>query len=195
MPYSHLKVLLLCVLLFSAGYSQQLIASEEVDHNLSEARKLAREFNARLRGKLELAMSEGGPLEAIEVCKTHAPGITESLQEQHITVKRTSLGIRNPANAPDQWESRVLTFFDQEKEAGADVTSLEHFALFKKEDGDTFRYTRAIPTGPVCLICHGENIAPDITEALSATYPADAARGYKLGQVRGMVSIVIREPR
>ena len=195
MPYSHLKVLLLCVLLIAVGYSQQVIANEEIDHNLSEARKLAREFNARLRGKLELAMSEGGPLEAIEVCKTHAPGITESLREQHIAVKRTSLGIRNPANAPDQWESRVLTFFDQEKEAGADVALLEHFALFRHEDGEVFRYTRAIPTGPVCLVCHGENIAPDIAKALDAAYPADAARGYKLGQVRGMVSIIIREPR
>ncbi|MCJ7558024.1 MAG: DUF3365 domain-containing protein [Gammaproteobacteria bacterium] len=195
MPYSHLKVLFLCVLLIPAGYSQQATADEEVDHNLSEARKLAREFNARLRGKLELAMAEGGPLAAIEVCSTHAPGIAERLQEQHITVKRTSLGLRNPTNAPDQWETRVLTFFDQEKEAGADVTELEHFALFRNEDGEVFRYARAIPTGSVCLICHGENIAPDIAEALDAAYPADAAKGYKLGQVRGMVSITIREPR
>jgi hypothetical protein len=194
MPYSYLKVLLLSLLLIPAGCGQQVNADEEVDHNLSEARKLAREFNARLRGKLELAMAEGGPLEAIEVCSTHAPGIAERLQEQHITVKRTSLGLRNPANEPDPWEQRILVFFDEEKEAGADVTDLEHFALFRHEDGEVFRYARAIPTGPVCLVCHGDNIAPDVAQALAERYPDDAAKGYQVGQVRGMVSITIREP-
>jgi hypothetical protein len=195
MTFSHLKVLLTSLVLITICPGGVTWADEEVDHNLSEAQKLAREFNARLRGKLELAMAEGGPLHAIDVCRTHAPGIAERLMEQHITVKRTSLGLRNPANAPDPWEKRILEFFDQEQAAGADVADLEHYALFRHEDGDVFRYTRAIPTGPVCLVCHGENIAPDLAQAIDALYPADAARGYKAGQVRGMVSITIREPK
>lgn len=195
MKHPHLKFLLLSAFLFQAGQGQIASADEQVSHNLSEAQKLAREFNARLQGKLHLAMADGGPLHAIDVCRTHAPGIAERLMEQHITVKRTSLGLRNPVNAPDEWEKSILAFFEQEQAAGADVADLEHYALFRKETGDEFRYTRAIPTGDVCLICHGENIAPEIAEAIAALYPEDQATGYKAGQVRGMVSITIREPR
>ncbi len=194
MKHPHLKLLLLSVFLLQAGQGQLASADEQVTHNLSEARKLAREFNARLRAKLHLALAEEGPLGAIKICATHAPGIAERLQEQHITVKRTSERLRNAENAPDIWEQRILAFFEQEREAGADPANLEHYAQFIDEQGTVFRYARAIPTGAECLMCHGDNLAPDIAAELDSRYPEDKAKGYKAGDIRGMVSITIREP-
>jgi len=49
MKHSHLKLLLLSAFLLQAGQGQLASADEQVTHNLSEAQKLAREFNARLR--------------------------------------------------------------------------------------------------------------------------------------------------
>jgi len=193
MKHSHLKLLLLSAFLLQAGQGQLASADEQVTHNLSEAQKLAREFNARLRAKLHLAIAEEGPLGAIHICATHAPGIAERLQEQHITVKRTSDRLRNPENAPDIWEQRILTFFEQEREAGADSANLEFYAQFIDERGTVFRYARAIPTGAECLMCHGDNLAPDIAAELARRYPEDKAKGYMAGDIRGMVSITIRE--
>ena len=193
MKYPHLKLLLLSAFLLQAGQGQLASADEQVTHNLSEARKLAREFNARLRAKLHLAIAEEGPIGAIKICATHAPGIAERLQEQHITVKRTSERLRNSENAPDAWEQRILIFFEEERDAGADPGNLEHYAQFIDEQGTMFRYTRAIPTGAECLMCHGDNVAPDIAAELAKRYPDDKAMGYKAGDIRGMVSIRIRE--
>lgn len=194
MKHPHLKLLLLSALLLQAGQWQSASANEQVAHNLSEARKLAGEFNARLRAKLHLAMAEEGPLGAIGICASHAPGIAERLQEQHITVKRTSERLRNSENAPDAWEQRILSFFEDERAAGADTASLEHYAQFIDEEGTLFRYARAIPTGQECLMCHGDNLAPDIAAELAKRYPDDRATGFKVGDIRGLVSISIREP-
>jgi len=61
--------------------------------------------------------------------------------------------------------------------------------------GRYFRYLKAIPVQPPCLICHGtpEMIAPAVRERLSADYPHDRATGYSLGQIRGAVTI--KQPR
>ena len=48
---------------------------------------------------------------------------------------------------------------------------------------------QAIPTGEVCLACHGTAIAPEITAALDEQYPDDQARGFSLGEIRGAFSL------
>jgi len=42
-------------------------------------------------------------------------------------------------------------------------------------------------------MCHGDNLAPDIAAELARRYPEDKAKGYMAGDIRGMVSISIRE--
>jgi hypothetical protein len=163
-----------------------------VEGNLREARKLAKDFGVRLRDHLMHSLQEQGPIGAIDSCHFSAPGISNRLEEMHITVRRTSLKLRNPDNKPDAWETRVLEFFAAEQAAGADAANLEHYALIPGEGGWQFRYSKAIPTGPVCLSCHGEDLAPEVQEAIKAKYPNDLATGYRLGEVRGAFSITIR---
>jgi len=179
-------------LLFILAGISSTRADDIIDENLAEARKLARDFGARLRDHLQHTLQEQGPVAAIDVCHLQAPGISNRLQEMHITVRRTSLKPRNPDNAPDAWERRVLEFFDAEQAGGADAARLEHYALLPDGDGWKFRYARAIPTGPVCLTCHGEAVSTEVEQALAERYPGDQARGYSPGQVRGAFSITIR---
>ena len=68
---------------------------------------------------------------------------------------------------------------------GADPKTLE---ASKTEDG-TFRYMKAIPTGGVCLACHGEKIAQPIAAKLDSLYPDDQARGFKQGELRGAFTL------
>ena len=51
-----------------------------------------------------------------------------------------------------------------------------------------FRYAKAIPTGQVCVVCHGVKIAPSIMQKIHEYYPQDAATGFKPGDIRGMFS-------
>ena len=53
----------------------------------------------------------------------------------------------------------------------------------------TFRYMKAIPTGSLCLACHGDKLDPEVDAKLKALYPNDTARGFKEGDLRGAFTI------
>ena len=66
----------------------------------------------RLVTELTAALGAGGPEKAVEVCHTRALPLTdEPLPNlpQVTAVKRTSLRLRNPANAPDAAEQAAST--------------------------------------------------------------------------------------
>jgi hypothetical protein len=44
---------------------------------------------------------------------------------------------------------------------------------------------KAIPTGGLCLQCHGKALAPPVAEKLAELYPGDKATGYEQGDLRG----------
>ena len=52
-----------------------------------------------------------------------------------------------------------------------------------------FRYMKAISTGALCLNCHGADVSADVTRELERLYPKDAARGFRVGDIRGAFSI------
>ena len=106
-------------------------------------------------------------------------------------VQRTTLRFRNPGNAPEPWQTIVLRKFESDAGQGEPVADLEYY----ETGGDgSFRYMKAIPTGGVCLACHGTGLSPDIDAVLSESYPHDLARGYELGDIRGAFSIVWPAP-
>ncbi|MBK1700706.1 Tll0287-like domain-containing protein [Thiococcus pfennigii] len=179
-----LPLLTLCCGLASA-------ADEAPNPNVAEAKGIIQQFATELQGELQAAMQEGGPVQAIEVCKERAPGIAEELSAQTgWTVGRTSLKTRNVAhNRPDPWEAEVLARFDARQAAGEDVQTMAYAEVVDGEDGKRFRFMKAIPTAEICLACHGQDVAPKVAEALDAAYPDDQARGYEVGEVRGAFSL------
>ena len=96
---------------------------------------------------------------------------------------------RNPANAPDAWENKVLEEFEKRKSNGEDVKPMAYFEAVDMNGKKYFRFMKAIPTAAVCLRCHGENIEPEIMAKLKETYPNDMATGFKLGDIRGAFTI------
>lgn len=147
---------------------------------LLQSRELTAEYASLLQAALQDAMASGGPVAAISVCKDQAPAIASELSRRSgANVERTSLRFRNPGNAPEDWQRDVLAEFD-----GGEPNE-----FFVESADGAARYMKAIPTGGVCLACHGETLAPEVEEALDAAYPHDRARGYALGQVRGAFSV------
>ena len=158
------------------------------DPLLRDSRSLTDTFASRLIQELQSALAEGGPLLAVEVCKDVAPQIASELSRSSgAKVSRTSSRYRNPANAPEPWQQSVLDAFSQEMTTKTGSQQPEFFA---PADAETpARYARAIPTGAMCLACHGKDVPDEVARILDAEYPFDRAIGYELGDLRGAFSV------
>ena len=107
-------------------------------------------------------------------------------------MRRTSLRVRNLENSPDDWEQKVLLQFESRKELGQPIQEMEFHERITGETGRIFRYMKAIPTGGLCITCHGANLEQNLMKSIDALYPDDDARGYKPGDLRGAFSVKIQ---
>lgn len=156
--------------------------AQDDDTRAARSREIATSFQQELGARLTAALATGGPVEAIAVCNLEAPQISARLSaDSGARVARTALKVRNPANAADAPKRDVLEAF--RLELAADATKIpEHF----ETSGDgTARYMRAIVMQPLCLVCHGAALAPEVQSAVSRLYPADEATGFAVGELRG----------
>lgn len=166
-----------------------IIYSAEPDR-LAEYRLLVRQFGGELKGQLLSALKEGGPVSAISVCSQKAPLIAGRIaQENDLEIGRTSLRPRNLSNVPDPWEKLTLEMFEEQRNQGADVTTLEAFEVFTEGEKQVFRYMKAIPVGEPCLTCHGKAISAELKEKLLVLYPQDQALGFSPGEILGAFSL------
>jgi hypothetical protein len=166
-------------------------SSAQLELWTQEARAKVKVFAQQLKGTLKQELSSQVPVSAVQVCSTEAPKIAamnrnDTKSDGQWQVSRTALKVRNPNNVPDQWEKAVLLQFEQALAAGLNPAALEHAELI---DGE-FRYMKAIPTGEVCLACHGGSLAPAVKAAIDQAYPQDQAVGFSVGQLRGAFSVI-----
>lgn len=175
----------------AVAFLGSLPVQAEENPNAAEAKGIIKEFFTELKGELQAAIQDGGPASAISVCQRKAPAIAHRLSEESgWDVGRTSLKLRNAAlNAPDAWEEQVLREFEARKQAGEDAAKMAHAEVVGTDEGERFRFMKAIPTGEVCLKCHGTEIDPAVAEAIDQAYPNDEARGYELGDIRGAFTL------
>jgi hypothetical protein len=161
------------------------------DPDAAEAKGIVKDFFTELKGELQAAVKAGGPVSAISVCQDRAPEIAAGLSEETgWEVGRTSLKTRNAAlNAPDAWERQVLNRFEERKAAGEDVETMTFAEEVEEGGAKRYRFMKAIPTGEICLACHGEHISPEVAAAIDESYPNDQAKGFKLGDIRGAFTL------
>ena len=167
------------------------IASQP-DPLVKESRMAIKAFATELKGELQTAMKAGGPVNAIGVCNTRAPEIAKTANAKgKLNISRVSLRNRNANNAPDAWQKVVLEDFEKRKAGGEMVKMIDYSEIVETSSGKEFRYMKAIPTGEVCLNCHGSNIRDDVKVKLDKLYPNDKARSFKLGDIRGAFYVII----
>lgn len=186
----HHVILLLAIALWALP----LAAEDNTPAALSEqSRDLIGQFAGRLQSELRQAMTDGDPVNAIDVCKVRAPAIARELSTDGWQVRRVSLRPRNPDNAADEFERRTLRDFEDKQTRGWRVERLAYYKMRQRRQGERefseFRYLKAIPTQSLCLTCHGDNMPADVTTKLDTLYPDDQARGYQIGDIRGAFSL------
>ncbi len=159
----------------------------ESDPRVTESRAAVKAFGNELITQLKQALEDGGPVKAIKVCNSKAPEIAAKLSSEYDwKIGRTSLKTRNPNNNPDEWETTVLQQFEQRKQQGEDIATLEYYETTAKG----FRYMKAIPTKGLCLTCHGDAISESVKATLVELYPEDKATGFKAGDIRGAFTVM-----
>ncbi|MCW8909429.1 MAG: DUF3365 domain-containing protein [Gammaproteobacteria bacterium] len=177
---------LVCIL-----YIPLVSANDALSQRTQKSKMVVKQFMGQLKGELQNAMKSGGPSNAIDVCNKTAPLIAKNLSDKYgWKVARTSLKTRNAANEPDVWEAKVLNMFEERKSKGEDVKSMAYSEAIEVKGRKYFRFMKAIPTGEVCLKCHGNNVAPELTAKIKEIYPDDQATGFELGDIRGAFTII-----
>ncbi|MEJ2060145.1 MAG: DUF3365 domain-containing protein [Gammaproteobacteria bacterium] len=177
-------------IILSSLAAQPALADTQAER-VKASRAAIAEFAKSLKGELQAAMKAGGPVNAVGVCNSEATEIAKRVSaEKGIQISRTSLKYRNPNNAPTDWQKTVLEQFEQRKAAGEPVKMIDYRAEVDTPNGREFRYMKAIPTGALCLTCHGEQIAAPVKAKLEALYPHDRATGFKQGDIRGAFVVI-----
>lgn len=149
----------------------------DVEAWVAPARQALAPFKRDLKHALERGLA-AGPEQAIEACRAEALRIARTHSGTGVRVGRTSLRLRNPANAPAPWQRPILDDFARTpvEQLGPRVVRI---------DGDRVGYVEPIVLGPVCLTCHGSTLDPTVAARIDALYPDDQARGFALGELRG----------
>jgi hypothetical protein len=153
---------------------------------IDRTRDAAKRLGGSLKERLVAEMGQGGPVAAAEVCSTEAAGMTASVvAESGITVGRSSLRLRNPDNAAPDWVAAWLT-----EQGERPVEGVAGFARVDEVEGVGYaRFLAPLGVEAPCLVCHGpaEGLSPDVAGLLAERYPKDAAVGYEIGALRGVL--------
>jgi hypothetical protein len=175
----------------ASGEVLEATSLEAVDSMaLASARGAADALGKGLMTALLGQLEAQGPDGALAFCADSAQLLTARYRDEGLDVHRTSLKVRNPANAPDSVEVRVLDFLADLHESG--VLPPEYVEVRRLATGTReLRYFRPIKVAAGCVTCHGpsDGIAPSIKAVLAERYPEDMAVGYAEGDLRGVIAV------
>lgn len=160
----------------------------------ARARETADTLITDTRALLMREIAAHGTARALGACATSALEVAARLEPEGWRVRRVSKLWRNPADAPDAYEAKVLDRFEGMRKRGTLTAQTEHAEVVVMAGRPTLRYLRPVTIpGEFCLQCHGSltAMAKDVRVALRATYPKDRAYGYRVGDLRGAISIAV----
>ncbi|MBE9559337.1 MAG: DUF3365 domain-containing protein [Proteobacteria bacterium] len=157
------------------------------------AQEVAQQFMKQLGGHLKKEMKSNGPVAAVKVCKDVAPKIANELSlENGWRVTRVTTKTRNSMlGTPDQWELETLITFEARAKKGESYMTMTQSETVEEADKSYYRFMKPLAVQPVCLNCHGtsEQIPDTVKAELEKQYPYDQAKNYKIGDLRGAISI------
>ncbi|MCB9684071.1 MAG: DUF3365 domain-containing protein [Alphaproteobacteria bacterium] len=159
-------------------------SGEPADAALAKADRLVDEARGRLQARMITELNTRGPSEALSTCSIEAQALTAPAEpDPGARVGRSSLRLRNPANAAPPWVEAWLQTQGERPVAGVE-------GIHRIEDTPEGRVARVLaPIGTMepCLRCHGDpaTLDAEVVAKLHERYPEDRATGYAVGDLRG----------
>ena len=147
------------------------------DAELAHGAELLAPFKQDLKRALKSGLAEG-PAAAIRVCRVKAPGIADALSVDGVRMGRSSHKLRNPGNTAPDWVGPIMqAYLDDPSSRAPRAVELAD---------DRWGYVEPIMVQPLCLTCHGSELAPEVAGRLAELYPGDEATGFETGDLRGV---------
>ena len=175
---------------------------DPADPSVAAIRRTGEPVIARIGSTLiyevERTIADKGLAGAVEVVHLRNLALPkpEPGQPQVTAIKRTSLLIRNPDNAPDAADRAALEKIKTALEEGAEVPKLLIQRLDRPEAPPEWRVYRPITIMPQCIKCHGpkESQQPEVRTSLARRFPGDQAVDYSVYSWRGVIRLSLAAP-
>ncbi|MCG8310068.1 MAG: DUF3365 domain-containing protein [Cytophagales bacterium] len=155
---------------------------------------IALETKKTLSKNLRAALGHGGIEHAIGFCNLNAMPLIDSLNRVFdAEIRRVTLKARNPDDLPDPVEKKILEAYAYQWQDSVPLSSNV------QPVDENYLFTKPILIdNALCLSCHGV-LGEGLTEAtngiIKSKYPADRATGYRIGDFRGMWSILLSKKK
>ncbi len=185
-----LVVVLLFGLVLGVIWWQQMrreFTPQRVSWSVDSLDMLGRSFLRQLQQLLQEAL-QSGPEAAVRVCADTAQRFTSDFARHHgISLRRVALRWRNRNNQPDSVEAWWIEQFQRWRQEGRSLDTL----IVLRQGSQLHLLRPIVIQTPLCLMCHGgpDDIPPSVAQVIAEQYPEDRARGFRLGDVRGALSI------
>jgi len=165
--------------------------NRELKNVVKMGQKSSKMLLKTLGSNMKKNLKAGGALQALDFCSNEAYNLTETVNQRlprGVRVKRVSIKFRNPANAPQADEAKVLKIFQSMKDNN--IVLPNH--LVEKVDAKVYKFYKPLLINKkVCLKCHGDVKDTDLKRAIADRYPIDKAKHYKMGDLRGAIVVTI----
>lgn len=111
-------------------------------------------------------------------------------------IKRTSLLIRDPRNAPDAADTAALNRIHEQLMADQSPDKMLVQKIERAGQPVEWRVYRPIGASQSCLACHGDpkTFRPGVKEALDLLFPEDKAVDYGAREWRGIIRVSLTAP-
>lgn len=141
------------------------------------------------------AVAREGAAKALDECHLRqlpAEGVIIPDMPRITGYKRTSLKLRDPANAPDEAELLALQRVQRGLENGDPPAVLIQRLDAPGRDTE-WRVYKPVAVMRQCAACHGPKtgMSEDVRAELAARYPNDQAADYAVGAWRGVIRVTV----
>ena len=171
--------------------TQVTVNNEPESPYVEKGEEIVLETFAVLSKKLQKAMAEGGVKKAVNYCNIAASPLVDSLENTYnVSIKRTSLKLRNPQNSPTPNEKRQLLKYERDRQKGIALKPVV------KESKNKVEFYSPISIMPLCQKCHGrlgKEMKIEDYKHIQHLYPFDGATHYVNGDLRGIWSVTFHE--
>ncbi|WP_265949344.1 c-type heme family protein [Dechloromonas sp. A34] len=181
-----LGIVVVLVMTIDLTVRYQRIGREQLQEQIADVRTIRGMLMSMRRVYHKQFIDSGLPVnsQTVGFLPAHALGrISKDFpnwNDSGISFNNVSDRPRNPDNQADRFELDAMAWFR------ANAKEEERFQAIKDDNGVSWmHFTAPIWIEPYCLKCHGDEI--DAPESIRQTYPN--AYGYKLGDLRGVMSI------
>ncbi|MBI5237191.1 MAG: DUF3365 domain-containing protein [Deltaproteobacteria bacterium] len=180
------KILALIPILFFSGAAAAELNDISLEHKKDNAAADATEIIG-MRSALAKQFIRPGVTINEEtfknVCGAVSRRVKEISEKEGLVIRHASMKNRNPKNAPSPDELELIEKFRQNRKL-PDVWDNT------VRDGKKYlRYTRPIYVEGACLACHGKK--DERPEFIVDKYPDDKAFDFSVGDLRGIISVLI----